>query len=90
MRSVDVDGRDSEFVATLTVVNGSTTEGDRGTFHDVTVLGFAGFIRVCEEGIGDLSPKFSINNGREVSLTCSRRPDLFTFEARESPCDENV
>ncbi len=83
----------SESGAGLTLeveISKSATGGDDEweTFHDVRLLGYTdeGTL-VCERSLGDIR-----NNGDvgTVRLQCDRFPAVITFDARESPCDDDT
>lgn len=81
--------RPDEYVLRLEYVKSATGSSDEwNTFHDVRVVGYSesGEL-ICEKPIGDISK----NGGEQsVTVTCSDFPHLFTFDAEESPCDEDT
>lgn len=91
IQRTDAEDLDSGWQLTVTVdvgVNGF--EGRAADFHDVVLLGYAADGSLaCRRQIGDIET----DGGRNlvtVELTCSRLPDVLTFRAEESPCDEDT
>lgn len=76
---------------TLVVENHNVRNNADADFHDVTVLGYGpdGAL-VCEKHIGTVSHEFDNNNGKSVTLECSKYPHQLTFTAEESPCEDDV
>lgn len=88
---ITVSQTDEGWSVDVVVVNHNTFSEPAGDFHDVTVLGFNGEQRVCSRHLGTVTRENdSIDTGHEVTMTCAERPTTITFEAAESPCDDDV
>lgn len=84
----DVEG---EFEITIRPLKSATGESrEWNTFHDVVLLGYSRTgIQICRHRFGQMA-----RNGTEVydpaTLNCDGFPVVFTFTARESPCDADT
>lgn len=57
------------------------------TFHDVRILGYTRSGKLaCEKKLGAVTR----DSQQKVELSCSGFPYLLTFDAAESPCDEDT
>jgi len=71
------------------VLGGGVGKSDEwATFHNVSLVGYSesGDL-VCEKSLGTLGPNASPHT---VNVTCSGFPEVSTFRAAESTCDEDT
>lgn len=87
---IEVEKIDTGWRLTVTVVTGiSRFEGAEADFHDVVLLGYDDGSLACRRRIGDIRN----DGGRNlvtVEMKCPSLPDVLTFRAEESPCDEDT
>lgn len=90
-RGINVDSREENPTLIVTVVNDNTIGDSEADFTNVSLLGYTNDGRlVCDQYIGRVSHEWTINNGTEVELECAEMPSVVTFDAAESPCDDNT
>jgi len=80
---------DGEYKMSVEVLGGGVGKSDEwATFHNVSLVGYSesGDL-VCEKSLGTLGPNASPHT---VNVTCSGFPEVSTFRAAESPCDEDT
>ena len=73
------------------VINIYEARDEVAEFHGVEVLGYGpDQTLVCSEHIGNVTAENSRSNPIYVEMSCSTFPTMITFDAAESPCDEEV
>jgi len=88
---INIERRTPEsYVVQLRVIWSANGKSERwSTFHDVRLLGYtADGEPACNRRLGDIGPRH--DNDDQISVTCSKFPAMFTFDAAESPCDEDT
>lgn len=88
---IDVEEVDTGWRLTVTVFTGvDDFDGTKADFHDVVLLGYANDGSVaCERRIGDITDE-DRRNLVTTELECPVLPEILTFRAEESPCDEDT
>lgn len=77
----------SEAVVTVTVEVESNLDDVNATFHDIVVVGYSGSGEVlCSREVGQMGPR----EPETVQVSCSDHPELITFEATESVCNQET
>ena len=89
MRLIQIaEERNGSYRMEMEITKSATGSSDEwNTFHEVRVLGYtrSGEL-VCEKELGAVS-----HDGQQtIEITCSGFPYLLTFDAAESPCDEDT
>lgn len=78
---------EKNWVADLKIKNQTNLEGEKGTFHEVRVVGYSKQENhLCQKSLGTVRPNESI----KLRLSCRKVPAIVTCKTRESPCDRNV
>lgn len=87
--AISASESESGWQLTLTVSNRNTYGSHQGDFHDVSVRVYSDDQEpICRKDVGTVSYRQDVNNGTEVTLSCDGFPQLVTFSAAESPCEE--
>lgn len=82
---------ESSWSLKLSVANDNTIGNEEANFHDVVVYAYSKQGQeIGKREIGDLTHEYSVNDGKDVTLDCQSFPYAVTFDAKESPCDENT
>lgn len=89
-RDLAIESESSVQTATLRVANQSSFRDERADFSGVRVHGFRSDEEVGATDVGDVTYHDDVNDGIPVSFECTSFPDLVTFSADQSPCDEDV
>lgn len=90
-RDISIQKTEEGWRASFDVVNNSQARDELATFHDVRIHGYSrDRTEVCVKDIGTISDRWHEGNRMSVEMTCSAFPVMITFEAAESPCDDEV
>jgi hypothetical protein len=91
LRRVSSKVENERWKANITVANDNVSNDSSAGFHDVTILAYSRHRELlCRKEIGDIAYDEGINNGVELTFTCSEKPYMITFDAAEGPCDEKT
>lgn len=91
VRRVSPKAENEKWEAEITVANDNVADDSSADFHNVTILGYSREGKLlCRKDIGDVTYDEGINNGVELTLTCSEKPDMITFDATEDPSDNKT
>jgi hypothetical protein len=89
--AISASQTESGWTLKVSVVNDNTVGNEEANFHNVTVYAYSKHGKeVGERTIGDLTYEYDVNNGKDVTVECRVFPHVVTFDAEESPCDENT
>jgi len=88
---ITVDKRNDYWQLSLDVGNTYQARDELAKFTDVTVLAYdRNRRRVCSEYIGNVTADDRTSTPISVEMSCPTFPTMITFDAAESPCDNEV
>ena len=89
--NVEIDERDDYWQVSLDVGNTYQARDELAEFTDVTVLAYdRESHRVGSKHIGNVTAEDKTNMPITVKMRCSTFPKMITFDAAESPCDDDI
>lgn len=87
---IQVEEKEQGWEVYLEVENTYEAADHLAEFTEVTVIAYSADRLACSEDIGTVTAENRASNPVSVEMACSEFPTMITFDAAESPCDDDV